>query len=264
MVVDAHRLGCAMNSAEPPLMLLLILAGSVFVLGVHGLRGLLGIRAAIRNANLDELANPMHWRVTRTFVGACAALPLGFLQSPLGGAACLAALVVAVLGYLVAPQFLASARARIGREVLDDLPVHLDLMALAMESGSSLPMALALATEHGPAGALRRALEGALGEVHAGAEVLDVLRALDQRLGLRSFSTLVTALRSAERLGMPLAPLLRERATQSAANRFARAERLARAAPLKLWATLVLCIAPCTLVVLAFPVAKLLALAVGR
>jgi tight adherence protein C len=63
---------------------------------------------------------------------------------------------------------------------------------------------------------------------------------------------------------MPLAPVLRERATQSAANRFARAERRARAAPLKLWATLVLCIAPCTLVVLAFPMAKLLALLAGR
>jgi tight adherence protein C len=170
------------------------------------------------------------------------------------------ALAVAALGYLVAPQFLASARARVEREVLDDLPLHLDVMALALEAGSSLPLALALAAEHGPAGALRRALEGVLLDVHAGIEPVEALRALDQRIGLRSFSTLVTALRTAERLALPLAPLLRERATQSAANRFARAERLARAAPLKLWATLVLCIAPCTLVVLAFPVARLLAL----
>jgi tight adherence protein C len=144
--------------------------------------------------------------------------------------------------------------------VLDDLPLHLDVMALAMESGSSLPAALALAAEHGPDGALRRAFETMLLDVHAGIEPLDALRTLDQRIGLRSFNTLVTSLRSAERLNMPLAPILRERATQSAANRFARAERMARAAPLKLWATLVLCIAPCTLVVLAFPVAKLLAL----
>ena len=148
--------------------------------------------------------------------------------------------------------------------MLDDLPLHLDLMALAMESGSTLPMALAIAAEHGPPGALRRAFEAVLLDVHGGTEPLDALRALDQRIGLRPFNTLVTSLRSAERLGMPLASVLRERATQSAANRFARAERLARAAPLKLWATLVLCIAPCTLVVLAFPVAKLLALIVGR
>jgi tight adherence protein C len=96
-------------------------------------------------------------------------------------------------------------------------------------------------------------------EVHAGAELFEALRALDQRLGLRPFSTLIAALRSAERLGMDPAAVLRERARQAAANRFARAERRARAAPLKLWATLMLCIAPCSLVLLAFPVARMLA-----
>ena len=242
----------------------LLLAGGLFVLGVNGIRGVLAIGAAIRNADLGEMADPPHWRLTRAFLGACVAFPVLFLTATLGWGALAGAAVVAALGYAVAPQFLASLRARAEREVLDDLPLHLDVMALAMESGSSLPVALALAAEHGPEGALRRALETLLVDVHAGIEPLDALRTLDQRIGLRSINTLVTSLRSADRLNMPLAPILRERATQSAANRFARAERMARAAPLKLWATLVLCIAPCTLVVLAFPLAKMLALIVGR
>jgi tight adherence protein C len=70
----------------------------------------------------------------------------------------------------------------------------------------------------------------------------------------------MVALRSAERAGMDAGVVLRERARQAAAGRFARAERLARAAPIKLWATLMLCIAPCTLLVLAYPAAKFLAL----
>jgi tight adherence protein C len=253
-----------MSESGPPWVLFMLVAAGVFALGVHGLRGLLAIRAAMRTANLDELEDPPHWRVTRAFVGACAALPLLLLLPAIGPGAWIAAFVVGGLGYFVAPQFLASLRLSLEHEVLDDLPLHLDVMALAVESGSSLPTALALAVEHGPPGALRRAFEGLLLEVHAGTEILDALRALDLRLRLRPFSTLVNTLRSAERLNLPLAPILRERATQSAANRFARAERLARAAPLKLWATLVLCIAPCTLVVLAFPVAKLLALIVER
>jgi len=57
--------------------------------------------------------------------------------------------------------------------------------------------------------------------------------------------------------------VLRERARQASALRFARAEKLARAAPLKLWATLMLCLAPCTLLVLAWPMARLLALIAG-
>jgi tight adherence protein C len=245
-------------------LLFLLMGSGVFALGVHGLRGLLGIRTALHDANLGELADPPHWRTTRAFIGACAALPLLLLQPILGTVAFIAAGVIGGLGYLVAPQFLASARQSLERELLDDLPLHLDVIALALESGSSLPAALALAVQHGPAGALRRAFEGMLLDINAGAEVLEVLRDLDQRLKLRSISTLVTSLRSAERLGLPLAPILRERATQTAANRFARAERLARAAPLKMWATLVLCIAPCTLVVLAFPIAQLLALIVER
>ena len=46
--------------------------------------------------------------------------------------------------------------------------------------------------------------------------------------------------------------------------RFARAERLARAAPLKLWAALVLAIVPCTFVVLALPIARMLVLIAGK
>ena len=244
----------------PPFVVWLLLAAGVFALGVHGVRGILDIRTAARTAELTALIDPPHWRLTRAFLGACTALPVLMLMSAMGPGAFAAAAVVAGLGYAVAPQFLASIRARVEREVLDDLPLHLDLMALAVESGGSLTLALALAAEHGPVGPLRRAIDGVLLDVRGGVEPTDALRALDQRIGLRSINTLVTSLRSAERLGMPLAPVLRERATQSAANRFARAERLARAAPLKLWATLVLCIAPCTLVVLAFPVARLLAL----
>lgn len=248
----------------PSLPFWVLLSGGLFVLGVHGVRGLLGIRRAVRIADLGELAAPPHWQLTRAFCGACAALPVLMLAGSLGWGVFGAAGAVGALGYAVAPQFLASIRDRVERDVLDDLPLHLDLMALSMESGGSLPAALALAAEHGPDGALRRAFETVLLDVHGGAEPLEALRTLDQRIGLRSINTLVTSLRSADRLGMPLGPVLRERATQSAANRFARAERLARAAPLKLWATLVLCIAPCTLIVLAFPVAKLLALIVGR
>jgi tight adherence protein C len=251
-------------SDSPPFIVWLLVGAGLFALGVHGVRGLMSIRQAVRVANLAGLVDPPQWRATRAFLGACAALPVLVLAHTLGWAVFAAAGAVVALGYSVAPQFLASVRERVELEVLDHLPLHLDLMALAMESGAGLPLALALAAEHGPPGALRRAIEGVLVDVHGGIEPLDALRALDQQIGLRPINTLVTSLRSAERLGMPVAPVLRERATQSAANRFARAERLARAAPLKLWATLVLCIAPCTLVVLAFPVARLLSLIIGR
>jgi tight adherence protein C len=250
--------------AEVPLIVLALAAAGAFALSVFGLRGLLDVRDALRQADFTRLAAPAHWPATRAWLGVAAAFPVVLASSRLGAGAWLAGAATAAIGYWSAPEFLAAARRRAEREVLDDLAVHLDLIALAMEAGSSLPAALALCADRAPEGALRRALSQVVLDIHAGTEPLDALRALEQRAGLKPLSSLVLAMRSAERLNMDVAQVLRDRARQSAGYRFARAERLARAAPLKLWAALVLAIAPCTFVVLAFPIARMLAIAAGR
>jgi tight adherence protein C len=246
--------------SDIPIFFLACGAACAFALSVFGLRGLLDIRDALRHADLARLSAPEHWQVTRAWVGFVAALPVLLATSQLGAGAWLAGATTAAVGIWSAPLFLAAARRRVEREVLDDLAVHLDLAALAMEAGSSLPAALAICAERAPRGALKRCLSRVVLDIHSGAEPLEALRALEQRVGLKPLSSLVTALRSAERLNMDVAQVLRERARQSAGFRFARAERLARAAPLKLWAALVLAIVPCTFVVLAFPIGRLLAI----
>jgi len=239
-------------------MALLLVAVAMFGLSVFGLRGLLDIHGALRFAELHRLASPAHWQLTRVWLGVVAAVPVFFAASSLAGGAWLAAAAVAALGYAGAPRFLASARQRVELELLDDLSLHLDLIALGLESGRTLPAALAACAHRAPDGALRRAWSRVLLDIHSGADPLEALRAMEQRMGFKPLATLVTALRAAEKLNLPLAQVFRERARQSAAQRFARAERRARAAPLKLWAALVLCIGPCTVVVLAFPLARVL------
>ena len=242
-----------------PHFLLFILATGMFGLSVFGLRGLLDIREALRFAELSRLASPLHWQATRAWLGATAAMPVLFAASALEGGAWLAAAAVAGLGYWVAPQFLDAARRRVEQELLDDLPVHLELIALAMEAGWTFSTALSACAHRAPEGALRRAWSRVILDIHAGTEPLEALRAMEQRVGVRPLTSLMNALRSAERSNADFVQVLRERARQTAAARFARAERRARAAPLRLWAALVLAIAPCTFVVLAFPLAQLLA-----
>jgi tight adherence protein C len=242
---------------------LVILASDMFGLSVFGLRGLLDIRDALRTAELSRLDSPAHWQATRAWLGLAAAVPVFFAGSALETGAWLAAAAVAALGYWVAPLFLASARQSVEHELLEDLPVHLDLIALAMEAGWALPAALAICAHRAPDGALRRAWTRVTLDIHGGTEPIEALRALEQRSGLKPLSVLVAALRSADKFGIPAAQVFRERARQSAAQRFARAERLARAAPLRLWAAMVLAIVPCTFVVLAFPLARLLARIAG-
>ncbi len=89
------------------------------------------------------------------------------------------------------------------------------------------------------------------------------LRSLEQRLRLPA------ARHAGERLRPPRSCSCRPSRcfatvrARSAASRFARAERKARAAPLKLWAAMLLCLVPCTAVVLAFPLARLLVRLLG-
>jgi tight adherence protein C len=240
------------------LPMLLVLAGAA--LAIPGSRGLLDIHAALHSGELARLSAPPQWLATRAFLGLLAAVPVYLATASLGAGAFGAMLVTASLGFAAAPLFLESLRRRAAQALLEELALHLDLIALVMEAGGSLTSALHACAERTPDGPLRRAWARAVLDIQAGAEIADVLKELEQRLALRPFSLALMALRGAERAGMDAGVVLRDRARQVAAARFARAERLARAAPLKLWATLMLCIAPCTLLVLAFPVARLLAL----
>jgi tight adherence protein C len=250
--------------ANLPIVFVLGVAIGAFGLSVFALRGLLDIRDALRHGELGRLAAPIHWSITRAWLGLAAGMPMVLTASRLGAAAWVAGATVAALGFWAAPQFLAAERQRVMHEMHDDLALHLDLIALAMEAGSSLPAALGICAQHAPAGALRRAWVRVLVEIHAGADPLEALRGLEQRSGLAALASLIAALRSAQRFNIAPAQVLRDRARQSAGQRFARAEREARAAPLKLWAALVLAVAPCTVVVLAFPMARMLAMIADR
>jgi tight adherence protein C len=246
-----------------PAFVWLMLAAGLALVGVQGLRGLRTILGALHDLDLDRLAPPPHWPATRALLGVFAALPVVWLSRFVGPAALVSAAMVAALGFWVAPNLLAGALRRLRRQLLDELALHFELLAVAMESGSSWSSALALCVERAPDGPLRRAWSLVIREIQGGADPLDALRALDQRLRLQPLTTLVSALRAAEKLRLPAASVLRDRARHCAAARFARAERQARAAPLKLWAAMLLCLAPCSAVVLAYPLSKLLAMLAG-
>jgi tight adherence protein C len=248
---------------EVPYVVWVLLAPAAFALAVFGARGCLELQAALQCGDLAAILPPHRWPVTRGFVAMLAAVPVAAAAAPLGAGRWGAALVAAGLASSTAPRFLASARERVALSLLDELPLQLDLVALALESGSSWAGALSAGVDHAPEGALRRALQRALLDLSAEADPFEALRQVEDRAGFKLFGNLAAALRSAEKFGVPLAPVLREKARHAAASRFARAEHLARTAPLKLWAALLLCIVPCTLVVLAFPLARMLARIAG-
>jgi tight adherence protein C len=241
----------------PTFIWLMAAAGTVGV-GIHGLRGLLAIREALHDVELERISPPPHWAATRALTGMFAGMPVAWLARDLGLVSPVLGLAFAGMGFWLTPQLLDAAKRQLQRRLLDELALHLDLLAVAMESGSSWSAALVLCVERTPDGPLRRAWQRVILDIHGGLDALDALRILEQRLRLQPFTTLLSALRAADKLKLPAAAVLRERARHCSAARFARAERKARAAPLKLWAAMLLCLAPCTAAVLAYPLARVL------
>ena len=77
---------------------------------------------------------------------------------------------------------------------------------------------------------------------------------LEDRLDNAPVSSLVSSLVQAEKTGASLGTVLRAQSTQRTNERFARAEKLAMEAPVKMLGPLILCIFPCTFVVIGFPI----------
>lgn len=149
-------------------------------------------------------------------------------------------------------RWVRGAAARREQQVLRELPFHLDMLALALESGATLLLALRSCTPRSPPGPLREALEWLTLELQTGRLRADALAGLQHRLDFDSITALTTAIREADRSGAGLARVLRIQADQRRHERFHRAEKLAMQAPVRMLGPLVLCIFPCTFIVIGF------------
>jgi tight adherence protein C len=194
------------------------------------------VQRRLRRAGIDEEILPQQW------LALCG----------VGGSVAWA-LVGAIAGAGLPMLWMRDVIARRTQEVVRDLPVYVDMLTLALEAGGALSVALKVATERAPDGVLRRAFLRVQGDLRAGRSRGEALQALAERLAVPAVDPLVAALVQAESSGASLASMLRAQADQRLHERFARAEKLALEAPVKMLGPLVLCIFPCTFLVLAFP-----------
>lgn len=153
----------------------------------------------------------------------------------------------------------ASQALAIGRE----LPGWLDLMTISVEAGATLTSGIRLILEQAPQTPLRGYFERVMREVRSGRPRAQAFSEVADMYAVESLGTLAAALAAAEGAGLSLGQVLRTQAAQRTAERFARAERLAMQAPVKMLGPLILCIFPCTFIVLAVPIAVRLKEALG-
>lgn len=161
----------------------------------------------------------------------------------------------AVLGALVPWSWLHDRAQRRLRVLARTLPFYLDILTLAVEAGANVTSALQHAVDKGPGGPLADELQRVLRDIRAGRTRAEAMRALSDRLALPAIANWVGAVLAAEKQGASLGPILRAQAEQRRTERFVRAEQLALKAPVKMLFPLVVCIFPCTFVIVFFPIA---------
>lgn len=207
------------------------------------------LERTLQRADLDDTIDARRWigASVSTWIG------VGLLAAML--AAPLTAVIVGLAAALWPLAWMEGRRQRLARAVTRDLPGLLDLMSLAVEAGCALPSAIALATRTLPPGLLRSSLERALREVRAGRPSQEAWRDLAARCRNPGVDAFIAALVQAESSGISIGGLLRDHSRQRQEERFARAEKAAMKAPVKLLLPLVACIFPCAFLVIGFPIA---------
>ncbi|MGB6241139.1 MAG: type II secretion system F family protein [Castellaniella sp.] len=209
-------------------------------------------------AGLSDAWRAEHWLAARVLLAGAGLVLGGGMAWVLGlslRAGIVLVLAVAGVAYLWPDQRLRQ-RAAVRRQAMQrELPFMLDLMTLCVEAGLSLSAALRQVADHAPAGPLRQSLRDASALERTGVDRSRWLAQWADGSDLAGVHSLVMTLAQADRLGMSLGPLLRAQAERQRSERFVRAETLALQAPVKMLFPMVLCIFPCTFLVIGFPVA---------
>jgi tight adherence protein C len=209
----------------------------------------------LRQAELDRALSLQQWFGMRLLCGLVLAVLCLWIVAPSGGLQWLLVVAAGLSGYLVPGLWLHDRVATRKAGVLKELPAYLDLLTLAVEAGGSLTSALRMAVEKAPPSMLRRVFERILGDIRSGRSRMDALAGAAGHYQLAPLSAVVNALIQAESAGMSLGSILRAQAEQRLNERFAAAEKLAMLAPVKMLGPLILCIFPCTFIVIGFPIA---------
>jgi tight adherence protein C len=140
------------------------------------------------------------------------------------------------------------------RRILKDLPAYLDVLTVCVEAGATLHMAVRIAVEKAAPSAVRRIFDRLLREIRMGRGRVEALNRVATLYEIEALNSLVAALVQSEGHGMSLGTVLRAQSQQRATERQLRAEKAAMKAPVKMLGPLVLCIFPCTFIVIAVPV----------
>lgn len=207
---------------------------------------------------LDYAGNPEGWTVERVLAWKALAAALGGALGLLVGhkslgLAVICLLVGIVVGFFVPDVLLYNAGGKRQGKLQRELPDALDLLVISVEAGLGFDAALLNVAQKMNRTAIAGEFARVLQEMQIGRTRSDAFRSLSERTTVFELRSFVNALVQADRLGIPIADVLREQAAEMRTKRQQRAEEKAQKVPVKILFPLVLCILPSLFIVILGP-----------
>jgi len=202
-------------------------------------------------AGYDQAVNAEQFvalRILMTIFG------LGFMALMLAGQQQAIGLLVLFLLVMYPMTWLRGVVRRRHLEILKALPNVLDLLTLSVEAGKDFLTALRDIISRRKMDSLGEELSRALQEIQLGKQRQKALKEMVERVQQPELSSVVNAIIQADELGVSIGQLLRIQGDQLRNKRFARAEKLANEAPVKILFPVIIFIFPAVIIILMAPI----------
>lgn len=170
----------------------------------------------------------------------------------MGGLWWLAFPVLTVFAFFVPDLLIYNQGLKRDEEMSKRLPDALDMLNLCVESGLSFQAALGQVASN-QTGPVAEEFGLALKEMQLGRSRSQALLAIAGRTRNEDVQRFVNAMLQVDRLGVPVAAVLREQAKEMRAKRYARAREQAQKVPVKILMPLMLCFLPALFVIILGP-----------
>ena len=208
------------------------------------------LREQLAMAGYEQVLTAEQFMTVRILFGA-----LGVLFTILFFASdnAMAGILVLFCAVLYPQVWLRSLITKRHLQILKALPNVLDLLTLSVEAGKDFVTALRDILGRRPADELGLELRKALHEIQLGRPRQTALKEMTQRVRQPELTSVMNAIVQSDELGVSIGQVLRIQSEQLRAKRFARAEKLASEAPVKILFPVALLIFPAVFTVVIAP-----------
>ena len=206
--------------------------------------------------SLDKAGNPAGWTIERIMAAKAVAmvvfafLTLVFLGFDLRGV--LVAAGAGVAGFFLPDLLVYNLGAKRQQELTKGLADALDMLTVCVEAGQGFDAALmqVAKTVTGPIGG---EFARVISEMQIGKSRGEAFAGMGERVSTPEVKNFISALVQADRMGLPIAAVLREQTKEMRVARRQRAEEKAQKVTVKILFPLLLCIFPALFIVIIGP-----------